>query len=364
MSLARVTEFRSKSGKRIFRLPLRAFPGFWVYAYLVLIGNSVTLIDTGSGFGTSNDDLAAGFEQVVELIGCKLTFADISDILISHAHIDHFGGLGFLKSQTNARIGVHELDRGVLTNFEERLAIISRKMRSFLMEAGISEASCEKIIAMYLFSKALYRSIEVDFTYEAQGNRYGPFTFLHVPGHSPGHVIIRMEDVLFVGDHVLNEISPHQAPESLAPSTGLAHYFESLVRADEWGEDVRLVLPGHKTPIANFSQRIKEIQKGHAERLNQLLSLLVTPHTIAELSRKLFKEVNGYTIILALEETGAHIEYLYQRGLLGVSNLDEIINQNEPVPIQYIRLYETGNPVPYAERMSYTRTQGDSHVFI
>lgn len=364
MSAARVTEFRSGSGKRIFRLPLQAFPGFWVYAYLVLIGNSVTLIDTGSGFGNSNDDLAAGFEQVAELIGRRLTYADISDILISHAHIDHFGGLGFLKSQTNARVGVHELDRGVLTNYEERLVIISRKMRSFLIEAGVSEASIEKIIAMYMFPKALYHAIEVDFTYEAQGNHYGPFTFLHVPGHSPGHVIIRMEDVLFVGDHVLNEISPHQAPESLTSSTGLSHYLASLVRADEWGEGIHLVLPGHKTQIVNFSQRIKEIQNGHAARLNQLLSLLHKPHTTAELSRKIFKEVNGYNILLALEETGAHVEYLYQRGLLGVSNLEELVNQKEPVPIQYVRLWETGVPIPIADGLRNTRTQGDNHVFI
>jgi hypothetical protein len=34
---------------------------------------------------------------------------------------------------------------------------------------------------------------------------------------------------------------------------------------------------------------------------------------------------------LALEESGAHVEYLYQRGELLVVNLDEIENSADPV---------------------------------
>ena len=342
MQLIEVKEFRTQSGKSIFRLPLQAFPGFWVYAYLVLVDGSVILVDAGSGFGNSNDDLVEGFRQVSIFLGQQIDLRDITDILITHAHIDHFGGLGYVKTHTQAKVGVHELDRRVLTNYEERLAIVSRKLREFLIEAGVSAENREKIITMYLFTKGLHHSVDVDFTYESQQYRYGPFTFFHVPGHSPGHVVIRLEDVMFVGDHVLNEISPHQAPESLTPSTGLDHYLRSLERVSVWAKDIRLVLPGHKTPIADLGTRVKEIQTGHSERLNQLLALLERPHTIAELSKKLFKEVNGYNILLAIEETGAHVEYLYQRGLLGVSNLAEIDCQNGPVPIQYARLFDPG----------------------
>ncbi len=40
--------------------------------------------------------------------------------------------------------------------------------------------------------------------------------------------------------------------------------------------------------------------------------------------------------MLSVEEAGAHVEYLYQRGLLGISNLAEIEHGKEP--LLYIKL--------------------------
>ena len=58
------------------------------------------------------------------------------------------------------------------------------------------------------------------------------------------------------------------------------------------------------------------------------------PHTIAEVSQALFGEVHGYNVLLALEEAGAHVEYLYQRGLLGIENLEEA-GEHRPRPHPY-----------------------------
>jgi hypothetical protein len=45
--------------------------------------------------------------------------------------------------------------------------------------------------------------------------------------------------------------------------------------------------------------------------------------------------VEGYTILLALEEAGAHVEYLYQRGFLQIANIREIEQNSKLVPIVY-----------------------------
>jgi hypothetical protein len=66
-----------------------------------------------------------------------------------------------------------------------------------------------------------------------------------------------------------------------------------------------------------------------------VLGLLEQPHTILEISQALFGEVHGYNALLALEEAGAHVEYLYQRGQLGIDNLDELESNAEPAPIRY-----------------------------
>ena len=49
IELPPVERFESNSGARIYRMPCEAFPGFIVYAYLVLEAGPPTLIDTGSG---------------------------------------------------------------------------------------------------------------------------------------------------------------------------------------------------------------------------------------------------------------------------------------------------------------------------
>jgi hypothetical protein len=102
-----------------------------------------------------------------------------------------------------------------------------------------------------------------------------------------------------------------------------------------WAGDIRLTLGGHKAPITDLPGRIDAIRSLHKERLEKTLVILRQPHTIREVSQALFGEAHGYNILLALEEAGAHVEYLYQRGLLGIENLDELERASGPHPIRY-----------------------------
>jgi glyoxylase-like metal-dependent hydrolase (beta-lactamase superfamily II) len=195
--------------------------------------------------------------------------------------------------------------------------------------------SCERLIGMYKLTKSVYQSVRVDFTYEAVGMRLGPFELLHVPGHCAGHVVVRLHDILFSGDHVLEDTSPHQSPEHLTLSTGLDHYLRSLESLKVWAKGIRLALGGHKAPITDLPGRIDAIRSLHSERLEKTRLLMKEPHTIREISQALFGEVHGYNVLLALEEAGAHVEYLYQRGLLGIDNLEELEKSSAPLPIRY-----------------------------
>lgn len=333
-----VTAFHTANGGSIYQLPVELFPGFWGFAYLALYKDYRVLIDTGSGFGDSNDHLSAGFRQAAELADRPLGMADLTHVLITHGHIDHFGGLNFVNANSDALLGVHELDRRIITNYEERLTVVALRLEEYLIEAGVSKHSRGDLLRMYQYTKALFRSVPVDFTYEAVGMRVGPFIIQHVPGHCAGHVVIRLHDVLFSGDHVLEGTSPHQAPERLTLSTGLEHYLQSLKSLEPLAEEIKITLGGHKKPIVDLSARLKGLSDLHAERLSNVLGLLVEPKTIAEISKELFGEVNGYNVLLALEETGAHVEYLYQRGMIEIDNLEELESNHEPVSIRYRRV--------------------------
>ena len=338
----KIQAYQTSGGGRIFQIPIQEFPILWGQAYLVLVEHDSqpyrVLVDAGSGFGDSNQHLEAGLQAASHALGERVGLENLTHILITHGHIDHFGGLNYVRPRSPAKIGVHELDLRNLTNYEERVAIIARRLDDFLVEAGVSDERRLQLIDMYRLTKSLYRSVKVDFTYEAAGMRLRPFEMLHVPGHCAGHVNIRLHDVLFSGDHVLNQTSPHQSPEKLTLSTGLEHYLKSLDALEAWAGDIRLTLGGHEEPIVNLPSRLEAIRLLHRQRLAQVLAFLDEPRTISETSHHLFGEVHGYNVLLALEEAGAHIEYLYQRGKLGIANLADLEGNNKPVPIRYVRM--------------------------
>ena len=57
-----VEHFRSSTGVDIYRFSMQLFPnGFDGHAFILEGVGQLTLIDCGSGIGTSNDDLLAGF---------------------------------------------------------------------------------------------------------------------------------------------------------------------------------------------------------------------------------------------------------------------------------------------------------------
>ncbi len=347
-SQPRVTYFESSGGAQIFQIPLQEFPILLGYAYLVIVDDQDgtpyrVLVDSGSGFGECNQHLESGLQAISLQMEKKIELSDLTHVLITHGHIDHFGGLTYVRPRTSAKIGVHELDLRNLTNYEERLAVVAHRLNEYLIEAGVSAPQREKLLDLYKITKSLHHSVRVDFTYEAVGMQVGPFEMLHVPGHCAGHVVIRLHDVLFSGDHILDGISPHQSPEHLTNFTGLEHYLDSLERLKTWDPGIRLTLGGHHEPIIDLPARITQIQELHRRRLGEARHLLVEPHTIAEVSQALFGEVHGYNVLLALEETGAHVEYLYQRGQLGIANLDDIENSGLPVPVRYYRLELSGS---------------------
>lgn len=330
-----MNEYYTAGSAIIYPILLHEFPQLVGNVYLVLEGKYRVLIDSGSGFEKSNQELEQGLEKISNIRGEDCSLPTLSHIFITHGHIDHFGGLPYIHQRSKAKICIHELDRRIVSNHPERLFVAAHRLDEFFIEAGLSTEQREKELEMYKITKGLFHSLNVDQTYEALGMKLGPFKFIHVPGHSAGHVIIRLHDIMFSGDHILEKTSPHQAPEQIIPSTGLDTYLRSLEKIIPLSKKVRLTLGGHENPVVDLEKRIEEIRSVHRDRLTLILKILKRPRTILEVSKYMFGKVEGYTVLLALEETGAHIEYLYQRGYLQIANIKEIETNSKLVPLLY-----------------------------
>ena len=327
--------YSTAGNAQIYQFPLHEFPGLVGNVYFAIQGKYKVLIDTGSGFGESNQELENGLMEISDSRGEDCSLSTLSHIFITHGHIDHFGGLPYIRERTDAKICIHELDRRIVSNHQERLSLAAHRLEEFLVEAGVNPDQCTNLLEMYKITKSLFRPVTMNLTYEAMGMKLGPFKFVHTPGHCAGHVVIRLHDVLFSGDHILEKTSPHQAPEQITLSTGLDTYLRSLEIVRPLIKKVKLTLGGHENPIHDLEARIDEIRSVHHARLQAVLEILTRPHTIADVSKYLFGKVEGYTILLALEETGAHVEYLYQRGFLQITNLREVEENSNLVPILY-----------------------------
>ena len=316
--LSTFARFETSGGAKIHRMPLEVFPNFWAYVYVVQKDAYCVLIDTGSGTDASHENLISGLRQV------GLQPAGLTHIFLTHGDIDHFGGISKLRPITSAKIGVHELDVQTVAHHEARLALSGHRFASFLTETGLSEEKCEHILSLYRFSKAIYQSTPVDFTYEAREMQLGPFEFIHLPGHSPGHVAIRVDDAVFCGDMVVDGVTPHLSPESVTPYSGLDHYLESLSCLQHWAKDARLILNGHDDVITDLHAQIGSTKQNILRRIGKAVEALSESLTMEQICNATYGETGGYNQMLVIEKTGAYVEYLYEHGMIEITNPAEL----------------------------------------
>jgi len=333
--LAAIRRFVSTTGVRVYRIPCDVLPGISGRVYLLLGAGPPTLVDAGSGEMHSTEQIVAGLESIGSEFGEDFDPRQIERVLITHAHIDHIGGLAALVDLTGARVGVHPLDSRVVAEWDDRAVLFNRSLRSFLQCAGVPCARHDELIEAFGFTPGRRQSVPVDFPLEEHEPLDG-VRVIHTPGHSPGHVCFLVGDIVLCGDHILARTMPQQWPESIAAYTGLGRYLESLEKIRRM-EGISVALGGHEPPVHTIRHRIAEILSAQERRLHRVLGLAggaAEPATVAELTRQMYSRQRGFQELLALTDVGSRVEYLERRGRLEIANVDEL-RRDETAPIRY-----------------------------
>jgi len=292
MSGVEVTEVADGVHRMALPLGIHGVPT--VSAYLLHGDDGDTLVDCGIAAGLDGGD--PGPDGTVA-VAAALTAAGgalerLERLVVTHAHIDHFGLAGEVVRRSGGELWMHRRTDLDLAKYDEPDEAVDRRAL-MLADHGLfgreltesSEGLRDWLPVMPSVGRPS-RLLDGGERFPAGGRTW---EVVHTPGHSPGHVCLwnAEERLLCSGDHLLQVVSPPVTFERGFEPDPLGSYLTSLDRVRDLAPE--LVLPGHGTPFRDGARRAEAIAAGKRRRLTQVRELVESrPQSVTELTVELF----------------------------------------------------------------------------
>ena len=242
-------------------------------------------------------DSEAHLSSLMKYIGKR----KVTDILLTHSHIDHSPLSRKLKIETGAKIiGFGSAD-------EARTSFMKKLSSSLDLggEEGIDKdlALDEKVIDKQILNLNNY-SIEV----------------VHTPGHLSNHVCFSLKErqILFSGDHVMGWATTLISP----PDGDLGSFMNSLEKLSDREE--MIYYPGHGKPLKEPRKMVLEQIKHRRVREKQILnSVSKISRTPSEIVDDVYVDLNPMLKAAAIRNVLAHLIDLYKRNKVSTDQFSQ-----------------------------------------
>ena len=308
-------------GIHLLKLPIPDNPLEFVNCYLIEGKDGWFMVD----IGWYTEEAFHVLETKLKELGLALT--DISTIVVTHVHPDHFGLAGKVKQASpNTKLLAHRWECNFIEPRYIKFADLGNKMGALLDQHGVppldlaalqsASMPALQFITFTLPDDALYGG-EIISTgvYELE--------IIWTPGHSPGHICLYEPEnrLLFSGDHVLPNITSNISYHIQSGDNPLGDYIHSLRKLENL--EVAKVLPGHEEPFNDLQGRIKQLIEHHEERKREVCQTIETgSRTAYEISTLITWNLPGLTWDefpplqkrVAVTETISHLECLRWEG--------------------------------------------------
>lgn len=286
------------------------FPLKTVQCYLVREENGWTMIDTGLQYEPAHQAWAYAFQTL------NIEPRALRQIIVTHAHPDHYGLAGHFQNLTGAPVYLleHEIE---IATFEwqadgERMDMLAQYFKRHGLASNIAASVYERqmqVLAM-VQPQPVMSPLHEGATIAIGGEAY---RIIWTPGHADGHIILQRADGLaFTGDLVLMKITPNIARWPGLARNPLGDYLASLDKVESL--HITRALPGHRAIIQTWTARIAELRAHHAARLNECFNA-ARNCTAYQICLEVFPRLKSVDEMrLALLETLSHLEYLVAKG--------------------------------------------------
>lgn len=322
-----IERIKSWEAFSLVQIPISMAPPLkYINSYVLRDEGGVTIVDPGPR--TTASELE--WQEVWRAL--RIESKEISQIVITHHHPDHFGMAGYFQEMTGAPVLMS------LRAFEE-----AQRMWG---EQGVMDCELVNLFRQHGMPLEWLRQLpdhlsrfypqvmpfpKVTPISESNivimgGRSWEP---VMTGGHASGHLSFysRQDRIMLCGDAVLPQISPNIG---LLPGSDLQPLQTFMSSLDKLGAyEVTMAFPGHRNPFSHFSDRLRMLISHHEERLNKIEELLKQKSmTGFEVCSALFGTRLGiHQMRFAMSEAIAHLYELVrqQRASAEMSNGSELI---------------------------------------
>lgn len=247
----------------------------------------------------------------------ELEGKEVTDLIVTHYHPDHFGYSGGFQKKYGSRVSMTKVDaKNGWNGWEE--AFLSKLGENYNL-SGIPKTVGKQMIENtreFIPRVTPYPTVD-HYLEEGEKVVLGKYEYevIFTPGHSEGLVTFynKEKNLLLSTDHILPKITPNISHWFHGDMNPLASYFNSLEKIEALEVDV--VIPSHGKPFQDGHKRVLELKEHHEERLETLHEIIQGGLTVYDACEKLFnKKLNVHETRFAIGETLAHLEYLRLNG--------------------------------------------------
>jgi len=260
--------------------------------------------------------------------------SDISRVIITHPHVDHYGLAGRIVAESDAEVWISEMGASWLLSttemWQQRLVFYHDQFLDYLgypsqtiddMIAGIRHVSNQ----FYDIPTASVVAFRIDGVLQLGGMSW---QVIHTPGHSYRQTCFYQPESrqLLSADHILAKTPTpvvEQSPHTNLRLPALPQFLQSLALVEQF--DVDKVYPGHGRPFSNLHELIRRQRTRIEERKTECLTYIRQGrHKIPDLLDIMYAHYPVHYRTVGLWMVVGYLDLLQADGLIREQTIDGI----------------------------------------